>query len=129
VRRENGILACNNPEGPLFDEAKSFRLFARDLPGEMQAGPLSTLLKLRSHRSLLVDEQQGLVLDLALLDNPGNVRSVEVAGVGEATVPRPFLSPWTDMHAQLFKIESGKIAYVEGIVRRVPYGQKSGWNV
>ncbi len=128
MRRENGILACNNPEGPVVDKEKpTFRLFERDCAGELDRGFLASLLQLRSRRSLLVDESQGLALDLALLDNPATTKSVAVAGIGELAVPRSFRSPWTDLHAQLFKVEAGKIAHIEGIVRRVPYGQKSGW--
>jgi len=104
-----------------------FRLFARNCAGELTAGFLAGSIKLRSHRTLLMDESQGLVLDLALMDNPGTAESVTVAGVGDVAVPRSLRTPWTDLHAQLFKVESGKITHIEGLVRRVLYGQKSGW--
>lgn len=128
IRRENGHLACNNPDGPAVDESKpAFRLFARDCAGELDAGFLASLVTLRGRRSLVVDESRGLVLDLALLDNPATSTSTSVAGVGELAVPASFRAPWTDLHAQLFKLQGGKIAYIEGLVRRLPYGQASGW--
>ena len=34
---------------------------------------------------------------------------------------------WSDLHAQLFKVEAGRITHVEELVRRVPYGRESGW--
>jgi hypothetical protein len=129
IRRENGVLACNNAQGPVIDKSKpEFRLFARDCAGELTAGFLAEIEKLRSHRTLVVDETQGLVLDLALLDNPGTTRSVTVAGAGEIALPPSLRTPWTDLHAQLFKVAAGRITHIEGLVRRVPYGQKSGWD-
>ncbi len=128
IRRENGVMACKNSEGPVIDKSKpDFHLFARDCPGELNAGFLASLVKLRSRRTIVTDENQGLVLDLALLDNSGTAKSVTVAGTGDLSVPASFRTPWTDLHAQLFKVEAGRIAHIEGLVRRVPYGQKSGW--
>ena len=78
---------------------------------------MATLTTLRGSRSLIVDEAQGLALELVLRDNP--------ATRGKA--PAEFIAPWTDLHAQLFKVEGGQIAHVEELVRRLPYGQGSGW--
>jgi len=128
MRRENGVPTCNNPEGLPVDPAKpEFRLFTRDCAAELETGFLSSLTRLRTRRPLIVDETQGLVMDLALFDNPATVKTVDVAGVGTIAAPKLFLAPWTDLHAQLFKVESGAISYIEGLVRRVPYGQKPGW--
>ena len=67
------------------------------------------------------------MLDLALLSNSAGKKMATVNGAGEIQVPDTFLAPWTDLHAQLFKISSGRITYIEDLVRRVPYGQGSGW--
>ena len=40
---------------------------------------------------------QGLALDVVLRDNAAT----------ERTAPAEFLAPWTDLHAQLFKVEAG----------------------
>jgi hypothetical protein len=128
IRRENGVRTCNNPDGLQVDPSKpEFRLFTGDCAGELGIGFLSSLTKLRTRRPLIVDETQGMVLDLALIDNPATAKTVDVAGVGKVAVPALFLAPWTDLHAQLFKIETGVISHIEGLVRRVPYGQMSGW--
>ena len=128
IRRENGVRTCSNSDGLQVDNARpEFRLFTRDCADELNIGFLASLTKLRTHRPLLVDETQGLVLDLALIDNPATTKAVEVGGVGKVAAPGLFLAPWTDLHAQLFKIESGAISYIEGLVRRIPYGQMSGW--
>ena len=128
VRRENGVPASNNPNGPQPDPSHpGFRLFAGDCRAELNAGFLASVTQLQDRRTLLVDQSLGLVLDLALLNNPATHKSVNVAGVGEIAVPQSCLAPWTDMHAQLFKISGGNITYIEDLVRRLPYGQSSGW--
>jgi hypothetical protein len=128
IRRENGVMACNNLQGPLVDKSKpEFRLFTRNCREELNLGFLAAVEKLRSNRTLVVDESMGLALDLALFDNPATTKSVTVEGVGEVNLPSSFGMPWTDLHAQLFKMEGDKIIHIEGLVRRAPYGQKSGW--
>lgn len=126
-RRENGIAACDNAEGKVIDQDNAFRLYARDLAGELSTGFLARLAKLRDRRTLLVDEKQGLVLDLALLDNPAAATTLEVPNVGRLKLPAFCTTPWTDLHAALFKIDGNRIAHIEDLVRRVPYGQESGW--
>jgi hypothetical protein len=79
-------------------------------------------------RPLVVDTEVGLVLDLALFDYPGTLRSVAITGVGEVAAAASFAAPCTDIHAQLFWIEAGKIARIESAVRRVPYGLASPWD-
>ena len=128
VRRENGIPANNNANGPIIDPAHpEFRLYAGDCAAELNAGFLPGLTRMKERRTLLVDKTQGLVLDMALLDNAARNRTVKLDGVGELTLPASCLAPWTDMHAQLFKITAGRISYIEDLVRRLPYGQGSGW--
>ena len=128
VRRENGVPASHNTGGPQPDPSRpEFRLYAGDCAAELNAGFLAGLTRLRARRKLLVDRFQGLVLDLALLDNPARNKRVKVEGMGEVAVPDSCRAPWTDMHAQLFKIAAGRITYIEDLVRRLPYGQSHGW--
>jgi len=54
---------------------------------------------------------------VVLRDNPATNRSA----------PTEFLAPWSDLHAQLFKVEAGRIMHVEELVKRLPYGRDSGW--
>jgi len=124
-RRENGIAATNNPEGPVADRAQpAFHLFSGDCAQEIDRGFFSTLAKVRDARPLVVDEKQGLVLDLAFFDNEGDVKSVPVAGVGEVAVPAEFRRGFTFMAPQLFKIEGGKIREIEGLSWAVPFGMR-----
>ncbi|MFO1402896.1 MAG: hypothetical protein U1F30_17090 [Steroidobacteraceae bacterium] len=127
-RRENGVAASGNAAAkPLDPAVPGFRLYAADCAGELSAGFLARIARLRGHRSWLVDEAAGLVLDLAALDNPATARVVDIPGSGSVQVPASCLAPWTDLHAQLFRIDGGRIRHIEGLVRRVPYGQADGW--
>ena len=85
-------------------------------------------MKVRDVRQLVVDAEHGLVLNLALFDNEGDVKSVSVPGVGRVSVPSEFLRPITYLVPQLFKIENGKIRKIEGLAWPVPYGMSSGWD-
>ena len=129
LRRENGIPATGNPEGPVVDPAQSaFRLFSQGCGQELDTGFFSSLLKLRDGYNMVVDEEQGLVLHLGFFDAPGNVKSVSVPGVGNVSAPRELLRPATYVAPQLFKVLNGRIRLIEGLVWPVPYGMKSGWD-
>ena len=62
-------------------------MFSEGCAGEIDRGYLGGIEKVRDARPLVVDEKQGLVLDLAFFDNQGDVKSVAVTGVGDVTVP------------------------------------------
>jgi hypothetical protein len=129
ARRENGFAATNNPDGPILDPARpTFRVFSQGCAEELDRGFFSALSKVRGVHQLVVDEKQGLVLDLSFFDNEGNVKSVAVPGVGNVVVPSEFLRPISYMVPQLFKVENGKIRQIEGLSWAVPFGMKSGWD-
>ncbi len=128
-RRENGIAATGNPDGPVVDSAQpAFRLFAHGCAQELDTGFFSSLLRSRDRHALVVDEEQGLVLHLGFFDAAGNVNSVSVPGAGKVAAPRYLLRPATYVAPQLFKILNGKIRLIEGLAWPVPYGMKSGWD-
>ena len=128
-RRENGFAATNNPDGPVPDPAQaSFHLFSGDCAQELERGFLSSLAKVRDSRPLVVDEKQGLVLNLAFYDNEGDAKSVDVAGVGTVKVPAQYQRPMTFLAPQLFKIEGGKIREIEGLSWAMPFGMPPGWH-
>jgi len=126
--RENGLMATNNPEGPVIDAAQpGFRLFSGSCAEELDRGFFAALWKVRDVRPLVIDEKQGLVLTLAFLDNEGAAKSVAVKGVGPVAVPGELRRPITFMTPQLFKIDNGKIRAVEGLSWPVPFGMRSAW--
>lgn len=126
--RENGIVATGNANGPAIDPAHpDFHLFSGSCADEINRGFFGSVEKPRDAFPLVVDEQQGLVLNLALYDNEGNVKSVAVPGVGTVAVPQNLLRPITFLKPQLFKIEGGKIREIDGLSWPVPFGMSSGW--
>jgi hypothetical protein len=123
ARRENGYAATNRADGPAPDKAQaSFHLFSESCAGEIDRGFLSGIEKVRDARPLVVDEKQGLVLDLAFFDNEGDVKSVAVAGVGNVAVPVEYRRAFSFVAPQLFKVEGGKIREIEGVSWAVPFG-------
>jgi hypothetical protein len=129
ARRENGYAATNNADGPAPDkEQPAFRLFSGSCAAELDRGYFSGFAKVRDARPMVVDEKQGLVLDLAFYDNEGDVKSVDVVGVGSVAVPAEYRRSFTFLEPQLFKIEGGKIREVEGLSWPMPYGMApAGW--
>ena len=122
-RHENGIAATNNPDGPVPDSAQpSFHLFSGNCAQGIDRNYFGALAKFRESLPLIVDAKQGLVLDLAFYDDEGNVKSVDVAGVGTVRVPAQYQRPITFLAPQLFKIEGGKIREIEGLSWAVPFG-------
>ncbi|HXW62918.1 MAG TPA: hypothetical protein VEJ45_09975 [Candidatus Acidoferrales bacterium] len=127
-RRENGVTTTNNPDGPVIDRAQpAFRLFSGSCAEEIDRRFFSALWKVRGLRPLVIDEKQGLVLNLAFFDNEGDAPSVAVPEVGSVAVPVELRRPITFMTPQLFKIENGKIRAIEGISWPVPFGMHSAW--
>ena len=127
-RRENGFAATNNPDGPVPDTAQpAFHLFSESCAGELDRGFFSAIAKVRDPRPLVVDEKQGLVLNLAFFDNEGDVKSVNVPGVGAVAVPAAYQRPMTFIEPQLFKVVGGKIRAIDGLSWAVPFGMPSGW--
>ena len=66
-RRENGMAATSNSAGWVADPAQpGFRVFSQGCAGELDRGFFSALSKVRDRRLLVVDEEQGLVLNVAV---------------------------------------------------------------
>jgi hypothetical protein len=72
----------------------------------------------RDRRILVADAERGVVLAVAIIDNPG---------MGAANLPASQLVPSTYMVPQLIKIDSGYITRVEGTVKWMPFGYTSAW--
>ncbi|MBV8902430.1 MAG: hypothetical protein JOZ22_02245 [Acidobacteriia bacterium] len=72
----------------------------------------------RDRRILIADTGRGLLMAVAMVDNPGT---------GPANLPPAQLVPSTYMIPQLLKIENGAISRVEGMVKGMPFGYTSAW--
>jgi hypothetical protein len=74
--------------------------------------------RVRDRRILITDAERGVVMAVAMIDNPG---------IGAANLPASQLVPGTYMVPQLIKIDSGYISRVEGMVKWMPFGYTSAW--
>ena len=74
--------------------------------------------KVRDRRILAADAERGVVLAVAMIDNPGT---------GPANLPPSQLVPSTYMVPQLIKIDNGSITRVEAMVKWMPFGYTSAW--
>ncbi len=72
----------------------------------------------RDRRVLVADAERGVVLAVAMIDNPGR---------GPANLPASQLVPSTYMVPELIKINNGAISRVEGMVKWMPFGYTSAW--
>ncbi|KAL1848732.1 hypothetical protein VTK73DRAFT_10067 [Phialemonium thermophilum] len=72
----------------------------------------------RDRRLLIADEAKGVVLAVAMIDNPAT---------GQAPLPATERIPSTYMVPQLIKVTDGSISRVEGMVKWMPYGYTSAW--
>jgi hypothetical protein len=70
----------------------------------------------RNRRILVADSEHGVVLAVAMIDNPGT---------SPANLPASQLVPSTYMVPELIKIDNGAISRVEGMVKWMPFGYAS----
>ncbi|HTR39762.1 MAG TPA: hypothetical protein VMH80_28000 [Bryobacteraceae bacterium] len=95
---------------------------SRDNAVEVKSGcalPMEGTTAVRDRRILVADAERGVVIAVAMIDNPGT---------GPAGAPASQLVPSTYMVPQLIKIENGSIARVEGLVKWMPFGYTSAWS-
>ena len=94
---------------------------SRDNAVEVKSGcalPMEGTTAVRDRRILVADAERGVVIAVAMIDNPGT---------GPAGAPASQLVPSTYMVPQLIKIENGSIARVEGLVKWMHFGYTSAW--
>src|SRR5262249_31099556 len=94
---------------------------AAQMDGEGAApnGLLSSTTAVRDRRILVADAERGVVMAVAMVDNPGT------AG---GNLPASQLVPSTYMIPQLIQIDGASIARVESMVKWMPFGYTSAWS-
>lgn len=105
MRRDNALLASVGCAAQM------------DGNGTSPNGLYNHTAAVRDRRVLIVDAVRGVVLAVAMIDNPGT----------DAGLPAPQVVPSTYMVPQLIKIENGSIARVESLVKWMPFGYTSAW--
>ncbi|HTW66708.1 MAG TPA: hypothetical protein VME17_18940 [Bryobacteraceae bacterium] len=90
-----------------------------DGQGPSPDGLFKYTTSVRDRRILLTDAERGVVMAVAMVDNPGTA-----AG----NLPASQLVPSTYMVPQLIKIDGESISRVEGLVKWMPFGYTSAWS-
>lgn len=127
IRRDNGgQTTLNGAAAPLDPGVPAFKPFALGCQAQLDSGFFRYVSAVRDRRALVVDEERGLVLEVAMVDHAGDVKTIPTTA-GQVTLPVNLLTPSTDMVAGVFKLSNGKIQRIEAIERPVPFGMTSGW--
>ena len=106
IRRDNGVQASLGCAAQMNGD------------GTSPNGLYNHTTAVRDRRILITDVEHGIVLAVAMVDNPGT---------GPANLPAPQLVPGTYMIPQLIKVDNGSISRVEGLVKWMPFGYTSAW--
>ena len=115
-RIENGVQTTRNP-------AFLGGLGAADqLDGKLFA----YIERMRARRYPLADTETGQVLAIVLLDVPGTVTSLELAG-RRVELPPHLRQPRSTLLFERFHVERGRIRAIEAFMHNLPYGASSGW--
>ena len=155
TRRDNGAVTANNPDAPPLDPAQpAYRPFALGCAEQIDSGLFKRISRVRELRHVAIDEMRGLVLSIAVLDNPGRLKAIEVAGVGRVALPgvraedpaagqgrsleeidvlfgnrreANVVVPTSELLVQLTKLKDGRIVAIETVSRGGPFGMTAGW--
>ncbi len=130
-RIENGRPTTNVPvpEGdtapdPAEAETYSIHWSAAE---QFASGLTKFVTRIRDRRFVAVDRARGVVFAFGFFDHAaGATRTFETPD-GRTVTAGP-AQPWTWSIAEVFKLEDGRIADIEAIMREVPYGMPSGWS-
>ncbi len=151
-RRDNGVQVTNNlAAAPLDPAVPAYRPFSLSCAEQIDSGFFRRISRIRGRRHIVVDERRGLVLTIAMLDQPGEIKDISVPKIGRVKLPSGiraadladseggaqfyvkryepnFCMPMTEFTVQLTKIKNGRVAYIESISRPAPFGVTDGWS-
>jgi hypothetical protein len=151
-RRDNGVQATNNLAAAALDPAvPAYRPFSLSCEEQIDSGFFRRISRIRGRRHIIVDDRRGLVLTIAMLDQPGDIEEISVPKIGRVSLPSGihagdladsegeaqfyvkryepnFCMPMTEFTVQLTKIKDGRVAYIESISRPAPFGVTDGWS-
>ena len=110
VRRDNGVraeLSC---------------------AAQLDGGVFRSVSQVR-RRVLVVDEDRGLVMAVALVDHgpPADAPKKKKKKPKQPVVPAAPMTPSTELLGAIFKMSEGKITRIETLEQPVPYGMASLW--
>jgi hypothetical protein len=126
-RIENGTRTTNNPD--LYktpSPSQGFPIMSLGCMAQFKTGFFKVVTGIRDRRFVIVDRERGLAFAFAFFDHAGTVKTVTLTD--GATFPATLRHPLTLEIGELFKIEGGKIHFIQAALTQEPYGIKSGWD-
>jgi len=121
-RLDNGVWATQAPE---FDKPGEPPFYALGPAGQFGLGYFVFVTRLRERRVPVIDVDRGVVVSFPFLDHAGTVHEARLTD--GRTVPINVRQPYTWQCMEIFKMRAGRIAQIEVVLNKVPYGMASGW--
>jgi hypothetical protein len=81
--------------------------------------------RIRDRRFPVVDVERGAVFSFAFFDHSGTVREIPLTD--GRVVPCGVREPFTWQIGEAFKIDRGRISFIEAVMKRCPYGMPPNW--
>ncbi len=125
-RIENGTQTTNNPaldKGSVT--GSGYPIFGMGCAAQFKTGFFRVVTRIRDRRFLVVDRERGLAFAFAFFDHAGTVKSVTLTD--GTTFPESLRHPFTWEVGEVFKIEKGKIRFIQAALTQAQYGKQSGW--
>ncbi len=124
-RIENATQTTNNSERYKSDPSIGNEIMSLGCKAQFKTGYFRIVSRIRERRWVIVDRERGLAFAFTFFDHAGTVKSVTLTD--GRIVPATLRHPFTWEVGELFKIEKGKIRFVQAALTQEPYGIKSGW--
>jgi hypothetical protein len=128
LRIENGTQTVLAEGADFVPDREGFSVFPLGVADQIDSGFFAYIARIRDRRFPVIDEEQSLVLVTGFFDHPGNVKTVNVKGVGDVELPPFTQSPFSLMIMEAFQVENGKIRGISAVMESCPYGYKTGWD-
>jgi len=126
-RIENGTRTTNNPDiYKTPSPSQGFPIMSLGCMAQFKTGFFKIVTRIRDRRFVIVDRERGLAFAFAFFDHAGTLKTVTLTD--GATFPTTLRHPLTFEIGELFKIEGGKIHFIQAVLTQEPYGIKSGWD-
>jgi len=123
-RIEGGTQTTNNPA---LDAPRpySYPIFSMGCEAQFKTGFFKFVTRIRDRRFMVVDRERGLVFAFVFFDHNGTVKTLTL---NDGSVwPESLRHPFTWEIGVVFKIEKGKIRFIQGVPTQAQYGLKPGW--
>ena len=123
-RIEGGMQTTNNPA---LDAPRpySYPIFSMGCEAQFKTGFFKFVTRIRDRRFMVVDRERGLVFAFVFFDHNGTVKSLTLND--GSVFPESLRHPFTWEIGVVFKIEKGKIRFIQGVPTQAQYGLKPGW--